>query len=255
MKQLPVIPILSVPIAQVTYDEALDQMRSWIRARKTAPETVIAANVHVVTEAALNPQFREATLDASMVTPDGMPLVWASRLLGGKLRDRCYGPILMAKTLEAFQQDGVRHAFYGTRTETLGKLRVRIARQWPKAEIADMRAPPFGPFDDRVESANLAAINETKPDILWVAMGCPKQELWMRRYRHQADCNVILAVGAAFDFLAGMIPQAPTALQRLGLEWVFRLVAEPRRLWKRYIIRNPYFIFQFTLQLLKLRWR
>jgi len=255
MKKVSVIPVLSVPIAQVTYDDALEQMRSWIRARPAVPETVIAANVHVVTEAALNPPFRAAALDASMVTPDGMPLVWASRLLGGHLRDRCYGPTLMAKALDAFQQDGVRHAFYGTRTETLEKLRLRIARQWPKTEIADMRAPPFGPFDDQVENANLAAINATKPDVLWVAMGCPKQELWMQRYRRQADCAVILAVGAAFDFLAGMTPQAPARLQRLGLEWAFRLAAEPRRLWKRYLIRNPYFVCQFTLQWLKWRWR
>jgi N-acetylglucosaminyldiphosphoundecaprenol N-acetyl-beta-D-mannosaminyltransferase len=118
-----------------------------------------------------------------------------------------------------------------------------------------MRAPPFGPFDDQVENANLAAINATKPDVLWVALGCPKQELWMQRYRRQADCAVILAVGAAFDFLAGMTPQAPARLQRLGLEWAFRLAAEPRRLWKRYLIRNPYFVCQFTLQWLKWRWR
>ncbi len=246
------LAVLDVPIAQVTYADVLDTLAAWRRDRPAPARTLIAANVHVVTEAALHPDFHAAVMNADLVVPDGMPLVWATRQLGGTLSDRCYGPTLMERALERFQADGARHFFYGSTPETLARLEAAVAARWPGAVIAGALAPSFGPFDDAVEHAHIARIDATAPDFLWIAMGCPKQELWMRRYRSRVHAAGILAVGAAFDFIAGTVRQAPPWMQKRGLEWLYRLAVEPRRLWRRYLIRNPYFIYRFTLQRLGL---
>jgi N-acetylglucosaminyldiphosphoundecaprenol N-acetyl-beta-D-mannosaminyltransferase len=247
--------ILGVPVAQVTYEKALDLVRQWVcEPAQPRCRTVAAANVHVVTEAALHADFAGAVRNADLVLPDGMPLVWAGRMLGSRLADRCYGPTLMEKALDRFRP-ACSHYLYGSTQSTLNDLVVAIQRRWPGVRIVGAVSPPFGPFDDRVEEANIAAINASGADILWIGMGCPKQELWMHRYRDRLNVKVVLAVGAAFDFIAGRVPQAPRWMQQAGLEWAFRLWAEPKRLWRRYLFRNPYFVAQFGLQLCGLRWR
>ena len=244
------IRILKTDIAQVTYAGAIELFERWLADDKPA-RTVIAANVHLVTEAALQPEYAATVADADLVTADGMPLVWASRLLGGSLKERCYGPTLMEKTLEAFQNRDVSHYLYGSTAATLEKLRQQISEHWPDAKIAGSLSPPFGDFNDDIELKNIAAINAAGADFVWVGMGCPKQEQWMQRYRRHLDASVILATGAAFDFIAGTVSQAPSAMQRLGLEWLYRFAMEPKRLWRRYCLRNPYFIAAFLKQYLR----
>jgi N-acetylglucosaminyldiphosphoundecaprenol N-acetyl-beta-D-mannosaminyltransferase len=249
----PPIRLLGIPIAQVSYAHVLDRMEQWLAARPPGSRTLVAANVHVITETAIDASYGQAVLDADLVVPDGMPLVWATRALGGDLHERCYGPTLMERSLEHFQVHRARHFLYGATDPTLALLRTRIAERWPGAIVSGALAPPFGVFDDRVELANIQRINATRPDFVWLAMGCPKQEFWMQRYRQHVTAAGILAVGAAFDFIAGTVRQAPPWMQRLGLEWAFRLAVEPRRLWRRYLIRNPYFALRFLLQYLQAR--
>jgi N-acetylglucosaminyldiphosphoundecaprenol N-acetyl-beta-D-mannosaminyltransferase len=243
--------ILGVPVSQVTYADALEQMRAWLNADAGGPaRTIVAANVHVVTETCLDSAYGAAVRSADLIVPDGMPLVWASRMLGGRLNDRCYGPTLMEMALDRFRPD-CRHVLYGGTDRTLADLQTAIAQRWPGTRIAGALSPPFGPPDARLVESHIAQINAWNPDLLWVAMGCPKQEFWMAQYRDRLRVKVIAAVGAAFDFLSGTVPQAPPWMQRAGLEWAFRLGAEPRRLWRRYLLRNPYFVARFALQLLR----
>jgi len=250
------IPILGVPIAQMTYDSVLALFTAWMddAAAPRGPRSVALANVHVVTESALRPAYARALRDVDVILPDGMPLVWASRALGGTLRERCYGPTLMTRALDQSQTSGWTHYLYGATRPTLDALEAAIRRAWPAAVLAGAREAPFGPFDDAVEHENLAAINAAAPDIVWVGLGCPKQEEWVARYAAGLRSRIVVASGAAFDFIAGIKPQAPGWMQKRGLEWAFRLLAEPRRLWKRYLIRNPYFVMQFSLQLMRRRW-
>lgn len=251
---LHIVSVLGVPISQATYDDVLGRMFEWRGESGCRTRSVVAANVHVITEAARNEAFGEAVRGADLVLPDGMPLVWASRALGSRLPDRCYGPTLMEKALDVFRPDCC-HYLYGSTESTLRDLVAAIRHRWPGVRIVGAVSPPFGPLNDGVEEANIAAINTSGADILWVGMGCPKQELWMHRYRDRLNVKVVLAVGAAFNFIAGTVPQAPSWMQRMGLEWAFRLWAEPKRLWRRYLFRNPYFMAQFALQLCGLRWR
>ncbi len=241
--------ILEVPIAQIDYDNLIRLLTQWT-AEEGRAHSVVFANVHVVTEAHRNPAYHAALADADLVAPDGMPLVWASRLLGGSLTDRCYGPIAMQRVIGHSGQTGWRHAFYGSTEPVLSALAKAVKTRWPAVPVVGTLAAPFGPFDDAIEQSNIEAINRTGADLLWVGLGCPRQELWMQRYRHLLRCRVVLAVGAGFDFLAGTKPQAPAWMQRRGLEWVHRLSHEPRRLGRRYLARNPYFVWRFALQLL-----
>ncbi len=244
--------ILGTAVAQVSYRDVLELFSQWL-VPSQAPRTVVAANVHVVTEAALHPSYAAAIADADLIVPDGMPLVWASRLLGGNISDRCYGPTLMAKTLDQFQGSETTHYFYGSTPEVLENLQKRVEIQWPKATVVGTCSPPFGAFDDAVEHSNIEQINASGAAFVWLGMGCPKQEQWMLRYSKRLNCRVVVAVGAAFDFHAGTLRQAPGVIQRMGMEWAYRLLMEPRRLWRRYCFRNPYFILTFIAQLIRQR--
>lgn len=246
--------ILGIPVSQVAYEDVMNAIECWIDEADGRAHSIVVANVHNITETALSPAFRQAVSSADMIVPDGMPLVWASRMLGSRLSGRCYGPTLMEKSLDRFQAKGTTHFLYGSTPGVLVRLKHAISTRWPAAGIAGMHSPPFGAMVDDIERANIEDINKSGAQILWVGTGSPKQELWMHRYRSLLKPRVVAGVGAAFDFIAGAKPQAPGWMQDNGLEWFFRLSTEPRRLWKRYLFRNPYFAFQFTLQLLKLRW-
>ena len=249
--------VLSTTLTVASYPRAIAELTALIdrTSRESPAPSIVLANVHVVTEAALRPPFHQAVSDAAMVLPDGMPLVWAMRMQGATLDDRCYGPEFMARVIATSQDSAWSHYLYGTTDETLATLQDVMRTRWPRAIVAGRQSPPFGPFDDAAEMANIEKINASGATIVWVGLGCPKQELWMQRYRRHLRGCVVIASGTAFDFIAGVKPQAPAWMQRSGLEWLFRLASEPRRLWKRYLLRNPYFIVQFALQMCRLRWR
>jgi N-acetylglucosaminyldiphosphoundecaprenol N-acetyl-beta-D-mannosaminyltransferase len=209
---------------------------------------VCVATVHMVMEAWDAGDFQRSVNAAEMVTPDGVPLVWALRRLGLPETRRVYGPTLMRLVCRRAEEHGLPIGLYGGRPEVLDALRERLLERHPLLRIAFAASPPFRPATEEEDASTVQAIEASGARILFVGLGCPKQERWMAAHREALPC-VMLGVGAAFDFLAGAKPQAPRWLQRLGLEWLFRLACEPRRLLRRYAVHNPRFMFHFARQL------
>jgi N-acetylglucosaminyldiphosphoundecaprenol N-acetyl-beta-D-mannosaminyltransferase len=199
-----------------------------------------------------DPELREAVLGSSLTVPDGQPLVWAMNALGHDLPSRVYGPELMARHCERAARTGARLFLYGGRNQgALVQLALNLRTQYPGLKIVGGYAPPFRPLDPDEEAAVAGEINRSGADVVWVGIGVPKQEKWMAAMRSRLDAPVLVGVGAAFDFHAGLTAQAPNWIQSLGLEWLFRLATEPRRLWKRYLRYNPRFVAGFLRQYLR----
>jgi len=199
-----------------------------------------------------SPDFRRVLLEADLVTPDGMPVVWSLRLTGDRRATRVYGPDLTLLILEAAAREGLPVGFYGASPATLGKLAARLTRRFPALHISCLHAPPFRPLTPEEDERAVMEIENSRTRILFVGLGAPKQERWMAAHRGRIPA-VMIGVGAAFDFHAGTKPQAPRWMQRAGLEWLFRLSAEPRRLAPRYLRQNPRFLVLFARELLRLR--
>ena len=209
---------------------------------------VCVATVHMVMEAFDAPDYQRGVNAADLVTPDGVPLVWALRRLGLPETRRVYGPTLMRLVCRRAEECGLPIGLYGGSPEALERLRERLVARHPLLRVAFAASPPFRPETEEEDASTVQAIEASGARILFVGLGCPKQERWMAAHRESLPC-VMVGVGAAFDFLAGLKPQAPGWLQRAGLEWLFRLASEPRRLWRRYLIHNPRFLFWFARQL------
>ena len=241
-------PILGTRIDATCYRSATDQVIA--RARAGQGGYVCAANVHMVMEAFDNPHFRRVVNDAVLVTPDGMPLVWGLRLLGLGSAQRVYGPTLTLHVCEAAAAAGLPVALYGGTEESLADFAAFLRRHFAGIEVACAIAPPFRPLSPDEERSYVGQIAASGARIVLVGIGCPKQEWWMARHA-AAIPAVLLGVGAAFDFHSGRVRQAPPLMQRAGLEWLFRLCMEPRRLWKRYFKHNPRFLVLFACQLIK----
>jgi N-acetylglucosaminyldiphosphoundecaprenol N-acetyl-beta-D-mannosaminyltransferase len=241
-----------VPIAVIDYDRTLDWIDAMVAERRHG--YVCVCNVHTVMAAREDLSLQAALVSSSLNVPDGQPLVWALNALGHSLRDRVYGPELMARAFARTRSSGHRFYLYGGRDqEALVQLGMSLRRRFPSANIVGSYAPPFRPLSGEERSAIIADINESEADVVWVGIGVPKQEKWMAAMRAELDAPVLVGVGAAFDFHAGLVPQAPPALQRAGLEWAYRLAHEPRRLWRRYLRYNPRFVGAFAHQLLSQR--
>jgi N-acetylglucosaminyldiphosphoundecaprenol N-acetyl-beta-D-mannosaminyltransferase len=231
--------VVSLPINITTYDDAASVIGRW--ANSGEARSVCAANVHVVMEAQDHPAYRQAVQSADLITSDGMPLVWALRLLGWKRATRVYGPSLMLRLLEKAEREGTPVGLYGSTPETLDRLVDQILIQFAGVEIAFKEAPPFRPLTSQEDRATVERIRRSGARLLFVGLGCPKQEFWMAEHKDQIPA-VLVGVGAAFDFIAGTKRQAPSWMQAAGLEWAFRLATEPRRLWRRYAQHNPRFM-------------
>jgi N-acetylglucosaminyldiphosphoundecaprenol N-acetyl-beta-D-mannosaminyltransferase len=244
----PTVEVLGVPLALTDYARTLD----WIDATVAAAGRgyVAVAAVHTVMACQEDHALRAAVLRASLVVPDGQPLVWAMNLLGHKLSHRVYGPDLMAHACERGAQTGQRMFLYGGRNQgALVQLALNLRRRYPGLQIVGGFSPPFRELSEEEQLAIAAEINRSRPDVVWVGIGVPKQEKWMATMRHRLDAPVLVGVGAAFDFHAGLVPQAPDWMQNVGLEWAYRLAQEPRRLWRRYARYNPLFVGKFARQL------
>jgi N-acetylglucosaminyldiphosphoundecaprenol N-acetyl-beta-D-mannosaminyltransferase len=196
-------------------------------------------------------EFAAQVNAADLVVPDGMPVVWAMRRAGVRDQTRVYGPELMLRLCAAAAREGVPIGLYGAREQTLSALASRLSARFPGLRIAYSIAPPFRELTEDEDRAVTDEINSSGARILFVGLGCPKQERWMAAHKGRVQA-VMIGVGAAFDIHAGRVPQAPPWMQRAGLEWFFRLVNEPRRLWRRYLWHNPRFVALIALQLLGL---
>lgn len=239
--------ILGTRVDVTNYAQAAHLICEWAQAGLS--RYVCVAPVSSVMEAWDSPSFREVLNDADLVTPDGMPVVWSLRLLGNKTATRVYGPDLTSVLLEKAALEGLAVGFYGSTPRTLARLIHVVTARFPTLRIAYACSPSFEPPTPADDAAELASIRAAAPQILFVGLGSPKQEPWLRAHKGRLDA-VMIGVGAAFDFLSGTKPQAPRWMMPLGLEWCFRLATEPRRLWRRYLKHNPRFLVFFTLQLL-----
>ena len=202
---------------------------------------VCVANVHTVMESYDSVHFKRLINDADLVTPDGMPLVWMMRAKGVKRQERVYGPTLMLKMIELAARENIPVGFYGGAPEVLESLVYRMQARYEGLKVVFSCSPPFRVMSLEEDSAIAQQINRSGARILFVGLGCPKQEYWMANHRGKVEA-VMMGVGAAFDFHSGVKPQAPLWMQKVGMEWLFRLLAEPQRLWKRYLYHNPRFM-------------
>lgn len=213
---------------------------------------VTAAAVNLVMSAQEQPQTLAATLGATLAVPDGQPLVWALRALGHARATRVYGPDLMAKFCARAALSGIPVYLYGGRTPAaLELLEARLRERFPGLRIAGSFSPPFRALSADEEREVVGAIDASGAQVVWVGIGQPKQEQWMLAMRPRLAAPLLVGVGAAFDFHAGLVSQAPAWMQRSGLEWVYRLSREPRRLWRRYARYNPLFVAGFARQYLR----
>jgi N-acetylglucosaminyldiphosphoundecaprenol N-acetyl-beta-D-mannosaminyltransferase len=249
---MPAHAVLGVPLALTDYARTL----AWIDAAVAARHRgyVCVAATHTVMACHEDPELRAAVLASDFTVPDGQPLVWALNALGHDLRDRVYGPTLMDRACAHAAENGLRFYLYGGRNQgALVELTRTLRLRHPGLQIVGGHVPPFRPLTAQEEAEVVADINRAQPDVVWVGIGVPKQEKWMAAMRPRLDAPVLIGVGAAFDFHAGLIPQAPDWMQRRGLEWLFRLNQEPGRLWKRYLRYNPRFALGFARQYVRHR--
>lgn len=230
-----------------TYADAVRQILQWSGERRA--RYVCVSTVHMVMEGYDDRRFQRIVNEADLVTPDGMPLVWALRLLGVAAATRVYGPDLLPALCQEAAGRGVPVGFYGGTPEVLERMVAEVRRRWPSLSIGYCWSPPFRPLTAAEDAEVVARINQSGVRLLFVGLGCPKQERWMAEHRDRLAL-VMVGVGAAFDFLAGTKRQAPRLLQRTGLEWCFRLATEPRRLWRRYLYHNPRYLGLFMRQLI-----
>lgn len=245
------IHILSIRVDSTSYENATNQILNW--ALSGGKRYVCAANVHMVMEALKDDRFREIVNKSDLVTPDGMPLVWTMRMLGIKDQSRVYGPTLTLKICEAASRIGLPVGFYGSSPLSIKNLVQNISSRFASLRIAYYYSPPFRSLKPEEDEAVVQNINKSGAKILFVGLGCPKQENWM--FSHLGKINaVMVGVGAAFDFHAGLKKQAPRWMMAIGLEWFFRLCNEPRRLWRRYLYNNPRYLFLVVRQILRERY-
>lgn len=244
---IPCVNILGVRVSAITLEDATAALRGWIQGRTR--RYVCITGVHGVMESYRDWTLREIHNSAGLVTPDGMPLVWMSHILGFPQVRRVYGPDLMREMTALSARYGYRNFYYGGREGTPERLRDMLTRQYPGLQVVGTISPPFRPVTAAEDTSIVEQINAARPDIVWVGLSTPKQERWMAEHRARLEAPILVGVGAAFDFLAGEKAQAPGWMQRNGLEWLFRMISEPRRLGPRYIRNNPAFVYRAVRQL------
>lgn len=241
------VPVLSVPIDVVAWEVAVQRIMSW--AGRRASRYVTICNAHVVVTASRSPEYHKVISDSDMATPDGAPVAWMIRNLGFPQQPKISGPDLMPSLLEQARASGIPVFFLGSTPETLTLLVARVRERHPGIVVGGTSSPPFRPLSMEEDAAIVAQINDSGAGLVFVGLGCPKQERWMAEHRGRVNA-VMLGVGAAFDFYAGNVKRAPEWMQRHGLEWLHRLLSEPRRLWKRYLTTNTLFVVGAARQLL-----
>jgi len=241
------IEILGARISATSYQYACDRIQTLAQAHQSS--YIIAANVHVVMTAYWRKHYRVILEKAALIAPDGKPLVMGMRWLGAKYQPRVYGPDLMLAWCDRAQCNNLSIYLYGSSPTTLQKLSDNLQQKFPRLRIAGIYSPPFRTLSPAEEAADIERIHQSGAAVVFVGLGCPKQEEWM--YRQLGKLNaVMVGVGAAFKFHSGEVTQAPKWMMKYSLEWLFRLYQEPKRLWSRYLFTNSAFVCLFGLQLL-----
>jgi N-acetylglucosaminyldiphosphoundecaprenol N-acetyl-beta-D-mannosaminyltransferase len=245
------VNILGVNVDVASVDRAAEHLVN--SAKEHTRGYVCVTSVHGIVEAQENQPFRDILNDATMVTSDGVPLVWFGRIKGHADMQRVYGPDLMLDIMKRTQDGALTHFFYGGNTGVAEELKASMENRFPGVVVCGTYCPPFRPLTDGEASDLIAQVDALKPDFFWVGLSTPKQETFMSAYRERLATRVMLGVGAAFDFHSGHLQQAPAILQKAGLEWAYRLYREPKRLWRRYLKNNPIFLWGVFRQLTGLK--
>jgi N-acetylglucosaminyldiphosphoundecaprenol N-acetyl-beta-D-mannosaminyltransferase len=243
--------ILGVEISAINITQAIVIISDWILNK--IPNYVCVTPVHALMDYRKNAELLMIANNSGLTTPDGMPIVWILKIAGFKYVDRVYGPDLMNELCRVSLESGYKHFFYGNTDAVLSDLKEKLEEKYPGIQIAGSIAPPFRELTIQENEEICKQISASGADILWVGLGSPKQELWMYHHQGRIDVPVMIGVGAAFDFLSGNKPQAPRWIQRSGLEWFYRFLQEPRRLWKRYLLGYPRFVVLIMIELFKKR--
>lgn len=248
--KLPSSPVLGFDVRVADLDRAVSSVLN--RAQRGEPGYAVLFNTHMCSQAHRDRSLQAAVKSASWIFADGRPIFWLQRLSGAHMAHQVRGADLMWSLLGAAQRSGTPVGFFGGSQQVLTQLQHRMSDYFPGLDVRLLLSPPHGDWTDCQDEEFCAAINRSGARILFVALGCPRQELWMRRHSAQIE-PVMLGIGAAVDFCAGVRPQAPQLLQRLGLEWLYRLATEPRRLWRRYLFHNLHFLLLLILPSLRRR--
>jgi N-acetylglucosaminyldiphosphoundecaprenol N-acetyl-beta-D-mannosaminyltransferase len=248
---IPRVNVLGIDVSAINIATALAAIDTWITARD--PHYICVTGVHGIMESQRDEALLRIHNRAGLVTPDGMPLVWLGRLHGYRDMDRVYGPDLMLACCAHSVSRRYRHFVYGGGEGVAELLAERLRERFPGLQVVGTYTPPFRSLSHDEEDELIRRIEAAAPDIVWVGLSTPKQERWMAEHVGRIAAPVLIGVGAAFDFHAGLKRQAPRWMQRSGLEWLFRLVAEPRRLWRRYLVNNPAFVWRLLVEAVGLR--
>lgn len=255
MRTMPArVNVLGVGVSAINMEMAVSIFDAWIA--RGERQYVCVTGVHGVMESQHDTALRAVLCASGLTTPDGMPLVWLSKLSGFRHVGRVYGPDLLLAVCARSVEKGYRHFLYGGDEGVAETLAARLRERLPGVQIVGTYTPPFRPLTSEEDAGIVRMIDDARPDIVWVGLSTPKQERWMAAHHGRIAVPIMVGIGAAFDFHAGRKRQAPRWMRQSGLEWLFRLIQEPRRLWRRYLINNPKFVTLIFLQALHLkRWR
>ncbi len=251
-KDLHTQDVVGFPISTLPFEAQVSTIVEWTKAE--ASRVVCVSNVHMLMEGIWHSDFAQVLRGADLLTPDGMPLVWMARLLGKQTQERVAGMELMLSLCDQAQANGISIFFYGSRPETLSRIRQRLAEDYPALKVAGMHSPPFRSLSAEEDTAITQEINSSGAKLVFVALGCPKQETWMHEHREQIQ-GVMIGLGGAFSVYTGEQKWAPVWIRELGLEWLYRLLQEPQRLWKRYVTTIPPFLWLALKQVIRIRLR
>lgn len=246
------VDVLGSHYSRCLFDEVAEKVMDRGLAHKSG--YVCVSNVHTTMMGYFDSEYQKITNESFMSVPDGMPIRWAMNLLGSPEQDRVRGPALMRAVCDRGRTKGVKHFLYGGSPKALDRLQAYLQKEYPGVEIVGAISPPFRPLTEEEIAKDMDAINASGAHILWVGLGAPKQERWMGAHSKKIN-GVCLGVGAAFDLLPGVVQEAPLWIQNLGMEWFYRLLMEPRRLWRRYIFNNPAFVILLLFQFCRYRIR
>lgn len=238
---VPATRVLNVPVSTINMTTATSLILGWVR--QAASHYVCVRDVHGIMRAQEDSKLMAIHEQASMVTPDGMPLVWLARWRGHSAVDRVCGADLVDALCDASQAAGVRHYFFGGKPGVADRMAAALKERYPELQIAGTNTPPFHALTEEEDAATTEGIAATLPGVVWVGLSTPKQEFWMRDHVGRIPGATLVGVGAAFDFFAGDVKRAPAWMHRRGVEWLHRLLSEPRRLWRRYLVLAPKFVW------------
>jgi len=244
---LPTQRVLNFPITALRFEDQIQTIIEWAIARQS--KTVCVANVHMLMEAHWNPDFANILQRSDLITPDGMPLVWMMRYMGAHYQDRVAGMDILLETCKHAQTHNISVFFVGSQKEILAKMLTKLEQEFPKLKIAGMEPLPFRPMRESEDKDLINKINSSGAGVVWVSLGCPKQERWMIQHKGKIQA-VMIGVGGVFPVYAGIHKRAPRIVRDLGMEWFYRCIQEPRRLWRRYATTIPAFMLLATRQLL-----